>query len=102
MPTVTPSTCVTARHASDPNNVPCVIADRGMSDLHMCRWFNGRILVCHAGDPGSIPGRCRLYQNSCTVGCLFKIPLMKPADVNTYGQQTYSLIKPIFRRPIAV
>jgi hypothetical protein len=26
----------------------------------MCqqRWFSGRMLACHAGGPGSIPGRC--------------------------------------------
>ena len=24
------------------------------------RWFSGRILACHAGGPGSIPGRCNL------------------------------------------
>ena len=24
------------------------------------RWFSGRILACHAGGPGSIPGRCKL------------------------------------------
>ena len=23
------------------------------------RWFSGRMLACHAGGPGSIPGRCR-------------------------------------------
>ena len=23
------------------------------------RWFSGRILACHAGGPGSIPGRCK-------------------------------------------
>ena len=22
-------------------------------------WFSGRILACHAGGPGSIPGQCR-------------------------------------------
>ena len=22
------------------------------------RWFSGRMLACHAGGPGSIPGRC--------------------------------------------
>ena len=31
-------------------------------DLWNCpnkqRWFSGRILACHAGGPGSIPGRC--------------------------------------------
>ena len=25
------------------------------------RWSSGRILACHAGDPGSIPGRCKLF-----------------------------------------
>jgi hypothetical protein len=24
------------------------------------RWFSGRMLACHAGGPGSIPGRCKL------------------------------------------
>ena len=66
MATVTPSTCVTGRRAADPNNVPCDIVGREtcnsqMMDLHMRRWFSGRILAYHAGDPGSIPGRCRLY-----------------------------------------
>ena len=28
--------------------------------LHMHWWFSGRILACHAGGPGSIPGRCKL------------------------------------------
>ena len=25
------------------------------------RWFSGRMLACHAGGPGSIPGRCNFY-----------------------------------------
>ena len=25
------------------------------------RWFSGRILACHAGGPGSIPGRCKAF-----------------------------------------
>ena len=29
-------------------------------DLHEHRWFSGRMLACHAGGPGSIPGRCNL------------------------------------------
>ena len=24
-------------------------------------WFSGRILACHAGGPGSIPGQCILF-----------------------------------------
>ena len=30
--------------------------DLGLSHWH--RWFSGRMLACHAGGPGSIPGRC--------------------------------------------
>ena len=26
---------------------------------HQHRWFSGRMLACHAGGPGSIPGRCK-------------------------------------------
>jgi hypothetical protein len=25
------------------------------------RWFSGRMLACHAGGPGSIPGRCKTF-----------------------------------------
>ena len=38
MPTVTPSTCVTYRHTSDPNSVPCDIADRKM--------YNSQMSIC--------------------------------------------------------
>jgi hypothetical protein len=24
-------------------------------------WFSGRMLACHAGGPGSIPGQCRPF-----------------------------------------
>ena len=64
--TVTPSTCVTGHPDTGPNSALCVIADRKMSDLHMRRWFSGRILAFQAGDPGSIPGRCRLYFRTYT------------------------------------
>ena len=32
-------------------------------DRNMCwhRWFSGRMLACHAGGPGSIPGRCIFF-----------------------------------------
>ena len=26
------------------------------------RWFSGRMLACHAGGPGSIPGRCKVFE----------------------------------------
>ena len=28
-------------------------------DVHW--WFSGRILACHAGGPGSIPGQCKIF-----------------------------------------
>ena len=32
-------------------------------ERNMCwhRWFSGRMLACHAGGPGSIPGRCMIF-----------------------------------------
>ena len=37
---------------------PTIAAGSTLSlDKH--RWFSGRMLACHAGGPGSIPGRCR-------------------------------------------
>ena len=34
-----------------------------LSDKHW--WFSGRILACHAGDLGSIPGQCKCSASSC-------------------------------------
>lgn len=28
------------------------------------RWFSGRMLACHAGDPGSIPGRRKPFNSA--------------------------------------
>ena len=30
------------------------------------RWFSGRMLACHAGGPGSIPGRCKPFSANFT------------------------------------
>ena len=43
---------------------------------HQHRWFSGRMLACHAGGPGSIPGRCSFGLFACLVvvssdSCLF-------------------------------
>ena len=52
-----------AGKAPGPNSLP-------LSCLHFTnkhwmfprhRWSSGRILACHAGDPGSIPGRCKVF-----------------------------------------
>ena len=33
--------------------------------IHPHRWFSGRMLACHAGGPGSIPGRCKSFCYRC-------------------------------------
>ena len=41
-------------------------------NLYMQRWFSGRMLACHAGGPGSIPGRCNiLFQISFSFSLLY-------------------------------
>ena len=37
------------------------------------RWFSGRMLACHAGGPGSIPGRCSYF----LVSILWKVSWKK-------------------------
>ena len=36
-----------------------------MSHQKLHWWFSGRILACHAGGPGSIPGQCRVLFRIC-------------------------------------
>ena len=37
----------------------CGAVGQGRGMLHIWHWwFSGRILACHAGGPGSIPGQC--------------------------------------------
>ena len=38
---------------------PNLLFDAYVVVLH--RWFSGRMLACHAGGPGSIPGRCKNF-----------------------------------------
>ena len=37
------------------------------------RWFSGRIVACHAIDPGSIPGRRTFFEQSIKTGELDKL-----------------------------
>ena len=37
-------------------------------------WFSGRILACHAGGPGSIPGQCKTVSQG-DVSVLFVVEL---------------------------
>ncbi|CDW58357.1 hypothetical protein TTRE_0000666701 [Trichuris trichiura] len=37
------------------NDMTVIYANRHSQNMR--RWFSGRMLACHAGDPGSIPGR---------------------------------------------
>ena len=43
------------------------------------RWFSGRMLACHAGGPGSIPGRCIFF----TVFHYFQPPPPLPPEEQT-------------------
>ena len=45
------------------------------------RWFSGRMLACHAGGPGSIPGRCSLTP-FCNRGLVLQTPLKHPFGPN--------------------
>ena len=48
------NTNLTFEHGHKRANVSCLF-----SIQH--RWFSGRMLACHAGGPGSIPGRCKSF-----------------------------------------
>ena len=47
------------------------------------RWFSGRMLACHAGGPGSIPGRCIYYFYSW-----FKCILAAPSKPSKRGNDS--------------
>jgi hypothetical protein len=56
----------------------------GMCKEIQHRWFSGRMLACHAGGPGSIPGRCKYFFLSCNC-TLAKIVLEAPGiDPGTF------------------
>jgi hypothetical protein len=56
----------------------------GMCKEIQHRWFSGRMLACHAGGPGSIPGRCKYFFLSCNCA-LAKIVLEAPGiDPGTF------------------
>ena len=48
------------------------------ADLIQHRWFSGRMLACHAGGPGSIPGRCSNFFFS-QPPCLYYLLLPQPS-----------------------
>ena len=48
-------------------------ADPGGFGISLHWWFSGRILACHAGGPGSIPGQC--------IGFFFFFFFLSPKDV---------------------
>ena len=41
--------------------IPSFITDDRNIEERAHRWSSGRILACHAGGPGSIPGRCKCF-----------------------------------------
>ena len=51
------------------------------------RWFSGRMLACHVGGPGSIPGRCilALLEHMFRWNPLFEISLDKSHSILPYS-----------------
>ena len=57
------------------------------ADLIQHRWFSGRMLACHAGGPGSIPGRCsNFFSLSHPAYIIFCFP--SPARAGSGGNRT--------------
>ena len=55
-------------------------------------WFSGRILASHAGDPGSIPGQCRVLlfaviQQSPTAGKAKRLSCVNSTERNRVGDK---------------
>merc|ERR1739846_246312 len=51
-------------HHPPPNQsctIPAPICFLNKNHITKHRWFSGRMLACHAGGPGSIPGRCSIF-----------------------------------------
>ena len=87
---------IPACHAGDPGSIPgrggilpCLsfikiateeyqsgkdLVPKERLELLQHRWFSGRILACHAGGPGSIPGRCTFRFPELKI---FRWPLIK-------------------------
>ncbi len=53
---------------------------------HVHWWFSGRMLACHAGGPGSIPGQCNFYSSDET----FTIIIAVYFKQNGFDKQTFS------------
>ena len=58
------------------------IVERNMC-LH--RWFSGRMLACHAGGPGSIPGRGEIFSFSTKSFSLSTKSVAAPGEARTHN-----------------
>ncbi|KAL1117268.1 hypothetical protein AAG570_004594 [Ranatra chinensis] len=88
--------------AQDQEIINCLVLDRmrffwntagDVWALH--RWFSGRMLACHAGGPGSIPGRCIFFYSDCekVASCADSPPRPSRtrAPLRDNPQESYSL-----------
>ncbi len=55
-------------------------------------WFNGRILACHVGEPGPIPGQCKdslllSKMGACTISKMLKLQELKRSLFGPEGSQ---------------
>ena len=54
------------------------------------RWFSGRILACHAGGPGSIPGRCNFWH--CNSVVIIQNSILKVAQSSRYQSRNSAVL----------
>ena len=55
------------------------------------RWFSGRMLACHAGGPGSIPGRCSyffLFATSALAKTVLEAPGIDPGTSHMLSERS--------------
>ena len=60
---------------------------------HAHWWFSGRMLACHAGGPGSIPGQCNFYSSDETFTIIVAVHLTSK-DFSHLGRENCHVVRP--------
>lgn len=67
---------------------------------HQHRWFSGRMLACHAGGPGSIPGRCNFCLVPTRRGGAARLALQHVTSQRTVGGHQASVAQWLARSAV--
>lgn len=94
-----PTDCETIFFLSSPAIIwvsDCIREARRDCLLCLQRWFSGRMLACHAGGPGSIPGRCKTtsFFLSQNMGITAKVSYKMDKELPACGQEKNPLEAP--------